>query len=141
MPARPGLLRPGYSGRQKGHTELYRGAEYVVEFMPKIKRALGYDDSLDVFGIHCIGGIGGAILTGVFCAEALGGAGFGDGNAGMGDQLGARIIGVAATLVYTFVVSFVLLKILDATIGLRVSGEDEEKGLDLALHDERGYIL
>ena len=107
----------------------------------RAKRALGYDDSLDVFGIHCIGGIVGAILTGIFCAEALGGAGFGDGNAGMGDQLGAQFIGVVATLVYTFVVSFVLLKILDAIIGLRVSEEDEEEGLDLALHDERGYIL
>ncbi len=107
----------------------------------RIKRALGYDDSLDVFGIHCIGGIVGAILTGVFCAEALGGAGYGDGNAGMGDQLAAQFIGVVATLVYTFVVSFVLLKVLDAVMGLRVNEEDEEEGLDLALHDERGYIL
>ena len=107
----------------------------------RLKRALGYDDSLDVFGIHCIGGIVGAILTGVFCAEVLGGAGFGDGNAGMGDQLAAQFIGVVATLVYTFVVSFVLLKILDAVMGLRVNEDDEEEGLDLALHDERGYIL
>ena len=107
----------------------------------KIKRALGYDDSLDVFGIHCIGGIVGALLTGIFCAQALGGAGFGGDNASVGSQLFAQIIGVVATLVYTFVVSFVLLKILDAIIGLRVSEEDEEEGLDLALHDERGYIL
>ena len=107
----------------------------------RVKRALGYDDSLDVFGIHCIGGIVGAILTGVFCAEMLGGAGFGEGNSGMGDQLAAQFIGVAATLVYTFVVSFVLLKILDAVIGLRVNEDDEQEGLDLALHDERGYIL
>ena len=107
----------------------------------RIKRALGYDDSLDVFGIHCIGGIVGAVLTGVFCAEALGGAGFGDGNAGIVDQLSAQIVGVVVTLGYTFVVSFVLLKIIDAVMGLRVSEEEEEAGLDLALHDERGYIL
>ena len=99
----------------------------------KIKRALAYDDSLDVFGIHCIGGIVGALLTGIFCAEALGGAGFGDDNTSIGEQLSAQLIGVVATLVYTFVVSFVLLKILDAAIGLRVSEDDEQEGLDLAL--------
>ena len=107
----------------------------------KIKRALGYDDSLDVFGIHCIGGIVGALLTGIFCAEVLGGAGFGGDNTSIGAQVWAQIVGVAATLVYTFIVSFVLLKILDAAIGIRVTEEDEEEGLDLALHDERGYIL
>ena len=107
----------------------------------KIKRALGYDDSLDVFGIHCIGGIVGALLTGVFCAEVLGGAGFGEGHADIGSQFMAQLTGVVATIVYTFVVSFVVLKILDALIGLRVSEDDEQEGLDLALHDERGYIL
>ena len=107
----------------------------------KIKRALRYDDTLDVFGIHCIGGIVGALLTGVFCAEALGGAGFGDGHASIGSQFMAQLTGVVATIVYTFVVSFVVLKILDAIMGLRVSEEDEQEGLDLALHDEQGYIL
>ena len=107
----------------------------------KIKRALRYDDTLDVFGIHCIGGIVGALLTGVFCAEALGGAGFGDGHASIGSQFMAQLTGVVATIVYTFVVSFVVLKILDAVMGLRVSEEDEQEGLDLALHDEQGYIL
>ena len=107
----------------------------------KIKRALRYDDTLDVFGIHCIGGIVGALLTGVFCAEVLGGAGFGDGHASIGSQFMAQLTGVVATIVYTFVVSFVVLKILDAVMGLRVSEEDEQEGLDLALHDEQGYIL
>ncbi len=107
----------------------------------RVKRALGYDDSLDVFGIHCIGGIVGALLTGVFCAQALGGMGFGEGNSGIAGQLGVQVLGVAATLAYTFVVSFVLLKVLDWTIGLRVSVDEEQEGLDLALHDERGYIL
>ena len=107
----------------------------------RLKSALGYDDSLDVFGIHCIGGIVGALLTGVFCAEALGGAGFGAGNWNIASQLMSQLTGIGVTLVYSFVVSFVVLKILDAAIGLRVSAEDEEEGLDLALHDERSYIL
>ena len=106
-----------------------------------VKRAMGYDDSLDVFGIHCVGGIVGALLTGVFCAVSLGGSGFGDGNESVVDQVFAQAVGVAATLVYTFIVSFVLLKILDGLMGLRVAEDQEEEGLDLALHDERGYIL
>ena len=106
-----------------------------------VKRALGYDDSLDVFGIHCVGGVVGALLTGVFCAVSLGGAGFGDGNESIAGQVFAQAVGVVATIVYTFIVSFVVLKILDATMGLRVAEDQEEEGLDLALHDERGYIL
>ena len=106
-----------------------------------LKSALGYDDSLDVFGIHCMGGIVGALLTGVFCAVSLGGAGFGEGNASMGEQMFAQLIGVLTTMAYTFVVSFTALVVLDATMGLRVSAAQEEEGLDLALHDERGYIL
>jgi len=107
----------------------------------KVKRALGYDDTLDVFGIHAVGGIVGAILTGVFAAATLGGAGFGDGNESMGAQVFAQFIGVTATVIYTFIVSFAILKILDGLIGLRVDAEQEEEGLDIALHDERGYIL
>jgi Amt family ammonium transporter len=81
------------------------------------------------------------MLTGVFAAKGLGGAGFGDGNESIGAQLGAQFVGVTATIVYTFVVSFVILKVLDAVMGLRVDEEQEEEGLDIALHDERGYIL
>jgi Amt family ammonium transporter len=105
----------------------------------KIKRAFGYDDSLDVFGVHAVGGIIGALLTGVFCAKALGGVGFGDGIDGIGQQLGIQFLGVLSTVIYTGIVSFMILKILDVTIGLRVSEELETEGLDLALHDERGY--
>jgi Amt family ammonium transporter len=105
----------------------------------KIKRAFGYDDSLDVFGVHAVGGIIGALLTGVFCAKALGGVGFGDGIDGIGQQLGIQFLGVLSTVIYTGIVSFIILKILDVTIGLRVSEELEVEGLDLALHDERGY--
>jgi Amt family ammonium transporter len=107
----------------------------------KIKRAFGYDDSLDVFGVHAVGGIIGAILTGVFSATALGGSGLGDGNDGIGAQVGAQFVGVIATVVYCGIVSWVLLKIVDSLIGLRVEEDEEAEGLDIASHDERGYIL
>jgi Amt family ammonium transporter len=107
----------------------------------RLKRAIGYDDSLDVFGVHAVGGIIGALLTGVFAAETLGGAGFGDGNTTISGQVTAQFIGVAATIVYTAIVSGAILKLIDLVIGLRVGEEEEAKGLDLALHDERGYIL
>ncbi len=107
----------------------------------KLKRALGYDDALDCFGVHAIGGIIGALLTGVFAATTLGGAGFGDGIDSIGGQLGVQFLGVIATIVYTGIVSFIILKVLDATIGLRINEDQETEGLDTALHDERGYIL
>jgi Amt family ammonium transporter len=106
-----------------------------------LKRAMGYDDSLDVFGIHAVGGIIGALLTGVFAAASLGGAGFGDGNESIGAQVTSQAVGVIATIIYSGVASFVILKILDAVMGLRVDEEQEVEGLDIALHDERGYIL
>ena len=73
--------------------------------------------------------------------RAIGGVGFGAGNASIAEQLLAQAIGVCATIAYTFVVSFALLQFIDVAMGLRVTGEQEEEGLDLALHDERGYIL
>ncbi len=106
----------------------------------KLKRALGYDDSLDAFGVHAIGGIIGAILTGVCADVSMGGSGLAEGVT-MGAQVGLQFIGVGATLVYTAIVSFILLKIVDVVIGLRVTEEQEAEGLDIALHDERGYIL
>jgi Amt family ammonium transporter len=105
----------------------------------RVKRALGYDDSLDVFGVHAVGGIIGAVLTGVFSAESLGGAGLAADS--IGQQVLVQLIGIAVTVIYCGVVSFVLLKVIGATVGLRVNGEQETEGLDLALHDERGYIL
>jgi Amt family ammonium transporter len=92
-----------------------------------LKHALGYDDSLDAFGVHGIGGIIGALLTGVFVSKEISGA---DGS------LLIQAKGVAVTLVYGFVVSFVILKIIDVTIGLRVSEEQEREGLDISLHGE-----
>ena len=107
----------------------------------KLKRMLGYDDSLDVFGVHAVGGIIGALLTGVFCAESLGGAGFGVEAGGMAAQMRVQFIGVFATVIYAGVVSFIILKVVDLALGLRVSEDAETEGLDLALHDERGYII
>jgi ammonium transporter, Amt family len=106
----------------------------------KLKRALGYDDSLDVFGVHAVGGIIGAILTGLCADKLMGGAGLAEGMT-IGGQLWAQFKGAAFTVVYSGILSFVILKIVDALIGLRVKEEQETEGLDLALHDERGYNL
>lgn len=104
-----------------------------------LKRALGFDDSLDAFGVHGVGGIVGALLTGIFSAESLGGQGLGDGHTSIGSQFIAQLISVIFTIVYSGILSFVILKIVDALVGLRVSQEDEVAGLDISLHDERGY--
>jgi len=106
-----------------------------------LKRKIGYDDSLDVFGVHAVGGIIGALLTGVFAAETLGGVGFGSGISSIGEQIQTQAIGIIVTIVYTGVVSFILLKVIDGVMGLRVNEEQEAEGLDVALHDERGYNL
>lgn len=113
----------------------------------KLKSALGYDDSLDVFGVHCVGGIIGAILTGVFNSPDLGGTGIYDyvtgtwGYAGMGTQVWAQTKGVLITILWSGVVSFVAYKLVDIIIGLRVSEEVETEGLDTAEHGERGYHM
>jgi len=99
-----------------------------------LKNKLGYDDSLDVFGIHGVGGIVGAILTGVFAVEAIGGTpGMLEGNGG---QVVTQIYGIVATIIYTGVATFIILKIIDAIMGLRVDPETEREGLDLRLHGE-----
>jgi len=103
-----------------------------------LKRKLGYDDSLDVFGVHCIGGIVGALLTGVFAASSMGG--FGEVES-IGTQLWIQAKGVGFTLIYTTVITVVILKVIDLLMGLRVSEEEETVGLDLAQHNERGYNL
>jgi Amt family ammonium transporter len=103
-----------------------------------VKRALGYDDSLDVFGVHGVGGFVGAILTGVFTAEAFGGVGL---DVGIGRQVGLQFAGAGATIAYSAVLTFVIAKVVDLAMGLRVEAEEESDGLDLALHDERGFNL
>jgi Amt family ammonium transporter len=99
-----------------------------------LKHLFGYDDALDAFGVHAVGGATGAILTGVFAIQAYGGtAGLIEGNAG---QLLNQVIGVAAVFVYDVIVTLIILKIVDMVIGLRVSEDVEREGLDLALHGE-----
>jgi Amt family ammonium transporter len=104
-----------------------------------LKSKLGYDDALDVVGIHGLGGTWGALATGLFATEAIGGAnGLFFGNAG---QLGIQAVSVAATWVFCFVATAVLLKVIDLLVGLRVSEEDEVRGLDISQHSETGYNL
>jgi len=106
----------------------------------KLKRAIGYDDSLDVFGVHAVGGIIGAILTGLCAAASMGGVGLAEGMS-IGGQLWIQAKGVLFTLIYSGIGSFIILKVLDIVIGLRVTEEQETEGLDVSQHDERGYIL
>jgi Amt family ammonium transporter len=104
-----------------------------------MKRKLGVDDSLDVFPVHGVGGFTGLILTAVFSAVA-GGLGLPEGQT-IGGQLGVQLIGAAATLVWCGIATFVILKIVNIAVPLRVSAEDENQGLDITMHDERGYNL
>ena len=101
-----------------------------------MKRALGYDDSLDVFGVHGVGGIVGAVLTGLCAAEFMGGVGL---ETGIGSQIWAQIKSVLVTIAWSGVVSVITLKLIDATIGLRAAEEDEVQGLDVSNHEETGY--
>ncbi len=103
-----------------------------------LKRLLGYDDSLDVFGVHGIGGIVGVLLTGVFASSALGGS---VEDLNIGNQLWLQAVGSVTTLVYSGALTFILVKVVDSMIGIRVTAEEEGTGLDLALHDERGFNL
>jgi ammonium transporter, Amt family len=103
----------------------------------RLKRLFGYDDALDVFGVHAVGGIVGAVLTGV-AAGALGGSGLPEGIS-IGSQVWIQAKSVLFTIAWSGAGSLAILKLLDATVGLRVSREQEVEGLDLALHDERAY--
>ncbi|WP_233471163.1 ammonium transporter [Paraburkholderia caribensis] len=110
-----------------------------------LKRLLGVDDSLDVFGVHCLGGIVGALLTGVFASPRLGGTGVYDyvankvGDYSIADQLISQCWGVGTSLVWSGVVSVIAFKLVDMTIGLRVEQDGEREGLDLSSHGENAY--
>jgi ammonium transporter, Amt family len=118
-------------------------------FCTTVKNALGYDDSLDVFGIHAVGGIVGALGTGILVNVALGGVGAPDYTTKpgylvpmayeFGTQMWAQLKGILLTVVWTGVGSFILFKIVDVVIGLRVTPEQEREGLDIASHGERSY--
>ena len=106
-----------------------------------LKSRLGYDDSLDAFGVHGIGGAAGALLTGVFASTAFNASGKDGLLAGNPGLVGTQLLGVGAAAAYAAVVTFVLLKVIDAVIGLRVDGDEEREGLDTVLHGESGYTL
>ena len=109
-----------------------------------VKQKWRIDDSLDVFPVHGIGGVLGTLLAGVFASTELGvfsGYGFAKPEYGMLDQIGVQALGVVATFVYTAVVTFLLLKLVGLFTPLRVTAEEEAQGLDIALHEERGYDI
>ncbi len=105
-----------------------------------LKRTMHIDDSLDVFPVHGVGGLLGTLLTGVFASDALG-LFSGQDTIQIGHQVGVQAIGAFSALIYTVIVTFVILKIVGAVTALRVSAEEETEGLDLVLHNERGYDL
>jgi len=115
------------------------GAGVFCYFGVSLKSRLGYDDSLDVVGIHGIGGIWGALATGLFASQAINPAGFNGLFFGNPGQLWIQLVSVVATCAFSFIVSFVLLKIVSAFVPLRVSEEEEEVGLDVAMHSESAY--
>jgi Amt family ammonium transporter len=105
-----------------------------------IKRTLKIDDSLDVFPVHGVGGMLGTLFAGIFVSAGLGGAGLAEGMT-MSSQVGVQLTGIIATVAWTAIATFGILKLVDAITGLRVSEEDETQGLDISQHEERGYIL
>ena len=108
-----------------------------------LKRVMHIDDSLDVFPVHGVGGMLGTLLAGVFASDTLGlfsGQGYGEGVT-MGSQVGVQVIGILSVAIYTAVLTFILLKLVDVVVGLRVSSDDETMGLDTSQHNERGYSL
>ena len=106
-----------------------------------LKFRFGYDDSLDVVGVHCVGGMTGALLTGLFASKLVNAAGADGLVFGNPGQVVTQLIAVVTTLVYCFVVAFILLKIVDGLVGLRVEEEEELAGLDLSQHGENAYTL
>jgi Amt family ammonium transporter len=117
------------------------GSGIICYLAVLIKPRLGYDDSLDVVGVHCVGGVWGALATGLFASKLVNSAGADGLFYGNPGQFFIQVIAVVATLVFSFVVSYILFKILDATMGLRVTAEDEVAGLDITEHQETGYSL
>ncbi|MEJ2694392.1 MAG: ammonium transporter [Candidatus Thiodiazotropha sp.] len=107
-----------------------------------LKQVLKIDDSLDVFPVHGVGGILGTLMAGIFCSTSLGvfsGYGFAEGISTIGAQVMVQFVGVIATAGFTAVVSYLLLKLVDSLVGLRVTKDQEVEGLDIVLHEERGY--
>ena len=109
-----------------------------------IKQKLKIDDSLDVFPVHGVGGILGTFMVGILCASDLGpfsGYGFGGDNTTIGEQISAQMIGIVSVFVYTAALTWIILKAVDAITGLRVEADDESIGLDISMHEEKGYDI
>ena len=106
-----------------------------------LKQRLAYDDALDVFGVHAVSGILGALLTGVVASPILDGTGFANGIDTLGGQVLVQLIGVGVTVCYTGALTFIILELVDAMVGLRVREQEEAVGLDMAIHNERAYNL
>ena len=117
------------------------GAGIICYLAVLAKVKLGYDDSLDVVGVHCVGGICGALATGLFASKAINSAGADGLFFGNPQQFAIQALAVGVTIVFSFTVSWIILKILDATMGLRVTPEDEVAGLDISEHQEAGYSI
>jgi Amt family ammonium transporter len=114
----------------------------------QLKRMLGADDALDVFGVHAVGGILGALLTGVFASPKLGGQGIYDyvanrisADYSIWDQLFIQATGVGTTIVWSGVVAYIAYKLVDMVVGLRVTEEEEREGLDISSHGESAYRI
>ncbi len=117
------------------------GAGALCYWAVNLKHKLGYDDSLDAFGVHGVGGSFGAIATGLFASKAVNSAGADGLFYGNAALLWPQLVGVVVTIVYSFVVTFVILKVIDALVGLRVAEQEEITGLDLTQHGEVGYNM
>jgi Amt family ammonium transporter len=130
----------GYVGPVAGLVIGLVGGAVCYVMVMVVKHRLKIDDSLDVFAVHGVGGATGILLTAVFADAAFGGIGLAEGRT-VGGQGLIQLTGIVATLLWSVVVSFIIVKLVQALAGLRVSPETEEQGLDLRLHGERGYNM
>ena len=137
-----GSITPASGFVGPGAAIIIGGVAGVICYLAVLaKDKLGYDDSLDVVGIHGIGGVWGTLATGLFASKAINSAGADGLFFGNAAQMGPQIIGVVATIAYSFIITVALLYAVKAIMGLRVSEEHEELGVDTSLHGEAGYTL
>lgn len=131
----------GYVGPMGGLAIGAASAVLCYVFATKLKQRLGYDDSLDVFGVHGVGGFLGTILCGIFAAEMFGGNQNGAESYSILESVWTQLVGASSAAIYTIIATIVILKLTQLLVGLRVDATTETRGLDLTEHEERGYIL